>query len=46
MDKVLIKCIKATNNNEAINKLTDIIDKNFTGLCMANLSDFDSLYGT
>lgn len=39
------KQIKATNNTEAINKLTDIIDKNFTGLCMVNLSDFDSLYG-
>lgn len=39
------KMIKATNNSEAINKLTDIIDKNFTGLCMVNLSDFDSLYG-
>lgn len=39
------KMIKATNNNEAINKLTDIIDKNFTGLCITNLCDFDSLYG-
>ena len=39
------KMIKACNNNEAINKLTDIIDKNFTGLCMVNLCDFDSLYG-
>ena len=39
------KTIKATNNSEAINKLTDIIDKNFTGLCITNLSDFDSLYG-
>ena len=39
------KMMKANNNTEAINKLTDIIDKNFTGLCMANLSDFDSLYG-
>lgn len=39
------KMIKANNNNEAINKLSDIIDKNFTGLCMVNLSDFDSLYG-
>lgn len=35
------KTIKATDNNEAINKFTDIIDKNFTGLCMINLSDFD-----
>ena len=39
------KTIKATNNNEAINKFTEIIDKNFAGLCMVNLSDFDSLYG-
>lgn len=39
------KMIKANSNNEAINKFTDIIDKNFTGLCMVNLSDFDSLYG-
>ena len=37
--------IKASNNNEAINKMTDIIDKSFTGLCMVNLCDFDSLYG-
>ncbi len=45
-DKVGInKTIKASDNNEVINKLTDIIDKNFTGLCIANLSDFDSLYG-
>ncbi len=39
------KNIKATNNTEAINKLTDIMEKNFTGLCMVNLADFDSLYG-
>lgn len=39
------KMIRANNNNEAINKLSDIIDKNFTGLCMVNLSDFDSIYG-
>lgn len=39
------KSIKASNNMEAINKLTDIMDKNFTGLCMVNLADFDSLYG-
>ena len=39
------KTIKATNNNEVINKLTDIMDKNFTGLCIASLSDFDGLYG-
>lgn len=39
------KNIKASNNMEAINKLTDIMDKSFTGLCMVNLADFDSLYG-
>lgn len=39
------KSIKANSNMEAINKLTDIMGKNFTGLCMANLADFDSLYG-
>lgn len=39
------KNIKATNNMEAINKFMDIMDKNFTGLCMVNLADFDSLYG-
>lgn len=36
------KTIKATDNNEAINKLRDILDKKFTGLCLINLSDFDS----
>jgi len=39
------KMIKASNNTEAINKLTDIIEKKFTGLCMINLCDFDCLYG-
>ena len=39
------KTIKANSNQEAINKLTDIMDKKFTGLCMVNLSDFDSMYG-
>ena len=42
-DKVGInKTIKASSNNDAINKLNDIIDKKFTGLCLINLSDFDS----
>lgn len=39
------KTIKASSNQEAINKFSEIIDKNFTGLCMVNLCDFDSLYG-
>lgn len=41
----ITKKIKARDNQEAINKLTDIMGKNFTGLCIANLSDFDSMYG-
>lgn len=41
----ITKKIKAKDNQEAINKLTDIMGKNFTGLCFANLSDFDSEYG-
>lgn len=41
----ITKIIKSTSNSEGLNKLSDIIDKNFTGLCYVNLSDFDSLYG-
>ena len=40
--KGINKMIKANDNNEAINKLSDIIDKDFTGLCMVNLNDFDN----
>src|SRR5574344_612076 len=42
----ITKIVKSNNDNaETINKLTDIIEKNFTGLCIANLNDFDQLYG-
>lgn len=41
----ITKIIKAPTNIEGLNKLTDIMDKNFTGLCFANLSEFDSNYG-
>lgn len=41
----ITKIIKASNNQEALNKLNEMMDKNFSGLCFANLSDFDSLYG-
>ena len=41
----ITKIIKSSNNQEGLNKLSDIIDKNFTGLCFLNLSDFDTLYG-
>ena len=39
------KTIKSMSNVEAINKLLDIMDKNFDGLCFTNLSDFDTFYG-
>ncbi len=41
----ITKTMKATTNMDVINKLTDVMEKNFTGLCFANLADFDSLYG-
>ncbi len=39
------KRITSSNNKEVVDKLLDIMDKKFTGLCFANLSDFDTLYG-
>ena len=39
------KIINSSNNTEGINKLIDIMDKNFEGLCIVNLDDFDTLYG-
>lgn len=41
----ITKKVVAHSNKEAIDKLLDIMDKNFKGLCFANLNDFDSLYG-
>lgn len=41
----ITKTIKAKNNQEALNKLNDIMGKNFTGLCAVNLNDFDLEYG-
>ena len=35
------KIIKASSNVESINKLIDIMDKNFNGLCFINLNEFD-----
>ena len=43
-DEGITKKIKAKDNQEAINKLTDIMGKNFSGLCISNLNDFDSMY--
>ncbi len=41
----ITKKIISTSNKEGIDKILDIMEKNFTGLCFANLNDFDSLYG-
>ncbi len=42
----ITKIIKSSfNNMDTLNKMTDIMSKKFTGLCVANLSDFDALYG-
>lgn len=42
----ITKKIKSSYDNmDSINKLTEIMSKKFTGLCVANLSDFDTLYG-
>ena len=36
---------KTKNNLDGIMQIMDKIDSDFTGLCFANLNDFDSLYG-
>ena len=42
----ITKIVKSSfNNMDTLNKLTDTMNKKFTGLCVANLSDFDALYG-
>lgn len=41
----ITKIVKSATNNDAINKLLDIMDKDFEGLCFVNLPDFDTLYG-
>lgn len=40
----ITKVIKASTNMDAINKISDIMEKNFTGVCIANLEEFDQ-YG-
>ena len=40
----ITKNINSSSNVEGINKLLDIMDKNFEGLCFVNLSDFDTYY--
>ena len=36
---------KTKDNLDGINKIKEAINKEFTGLCFANLNDFDSKYG-
>ncbi|MEG0826026.1 MAG: phosphopentomutase [Bacilli bacterium] len=44
-NKGITKSIKISDNNNGISKIIDTINSDFTGLCFANLNDFDSLYG-
>ncbi len=37
--------IKTKDNLDGINKIIETMDKDFKGLCFANLNDFDSKYG-
>lgn len=42
----ITKIIKSSSTNiDTINKMTDIMDKNFNGVCITNLTEFDSMYG-
>lgn len=42
----ITKSIKTINNKDGLDKLINLIkNESFTGLCFANLNDFDSLYG-
>jgi phosphopentomutase len=41
----ITEVIKTLDNLDGINKIISTMDKNFTGLCFANLNDFDSKYG-
>lgn len=41
----ITKSTKTKDNLDGINKIINTIDEEFTGLCFANLNDFDSKYG-
>ena len=43
--KGITKKVRSGNNKEGVDKLLEIMDKKFTGLCFVNLNDFDTLYG-
>lgn len=41
----ITKSTKTKDNSDGINKIIETIKTDFTGLCFANLNDFDSKYG-
>jgi len=41
----ITESIKTKDNMDGVDKLLDVMQKNFNGLCFANLNDFDSKYG-
>ena len=43
--KGITDSIKTTDNVDGINKILSLMKMDFTGLCFANLNDFDTLYG-
>ena len=36
---------KTVSNDDGMKQLTEVANKDFTGLCFLNLVDFDALYG-
>ena len=41
----ITKSIKTKDDTDGIEKIKEVIKEDFTGLCFANLNDFDSKYG-
>ena len=41
----ITKSTKTKDNNDGIEQILKTLDEEFTGLCFANLNDFDTLYG-
>ena len=41
----ITETIKTKDNNDGIEKILEVLGKDFNGLCFANLNDFDTLYG-
>ncbi len=41
----ITESIKTKDNNDGIEKVLEVLDRDFNGLCFANLNDFDTLYG-